>query len=52
MALGMEVGRGPVHTVLDADPAPLPKRGTALNFRPMSVEAKGLDGSVYYLVRR
>ena len=29
MKLGMQVGLGPGHTVLDRDPAPLPKRGTA-----------------------
>ena len=28
MALGMEVGLGPGHIVLDGDPAPLPKKGT------------------------
>ena len=28
MALGMEVGLGPSHIVLDGDPAPLPKKGT------------------------
>ena len=27
MALGMEVGLGPGHTVLDGDPAPSTKRG-------------------------
>ena len=27
MALGMEVGLGPVHIVLDGDTAPLPKNG-------------------------
>jgi len=27
MALGMEVGLGPGHIVLDGDPAPSPKRG-------------------------
>jgi len=27
MALGMEVGLGPGHIVLDGDPAPLPKKG-------------------------
>jgi len=32
MALGMEVGLGPGHIVLDGDPAPLPKRGTAPQF--------------------
>jgi len=29
MALGMEVGLGPGHLVLDGDPAPLPKKGIA-----------------------
>jgi len=28
MVLGMEVGLGPGHIVLDGDPAPLPKKGT------------------------
>jgi len=28
MALGMEVGLGPGHIVLDGDPAPLLKNGT------------------------
>jgi len=42
MKLGMEVGLSPSHIVLDGHPAP-PKRGTAPNFRPMSVVAKGLD---------
>jgi len=27
MALGMEVGLGPGHIVLDGDPTPLPKKG-------------------------
>jgi len=27
MALGMEVGLGPGHIVLDEEPAPLPKKG-------------------------
>ena len=27
-ALGMEVGLGPGHIVLDGDPAPLPKKGS------------------------
>jgi len=27
--LGMKVGLGPGHTVLDGDPVPLPQRGTA-----------------------
>jgi len=28
MALGVQVGLGPGHIVLDGDPAPLPKKGT------------------------
>jgi len=32
MKLGMEIGLGPGHIVLDGDPAPLPKRGTAPQF--------------------
>ena len=51
MKLGMEVGLGPGHIVLDGDPAP-PKRSAAPNFRPMSVPAKRLDGSRCHLVRR
>jgi len=37
MKLGMEVGLGPSHIVLDGDAAPVPpckKRGTARNFWP------------------
>jgi len=35
MALGTEVGCGPVHIVLDGDTAPLPRKGDrALNFGP------------------
>jgi len=40
MLLGMEVGLDPGHIVLDGNPAP-PKRGTAPNFRPMSVWPNG-----------
>ena len=43
MPLGTELGFGPDDIVLDGDPAP-PKRGTAVNFRPMSTVAKRLDG--------
>jgi len=32
MSLGMEVGLGPVHIVLDGDTAPLPKRGQSPQF--------------------
>jgi len=41
MKLGMRVGLGPGHIVLDGDQAPLPQRGTAPNFRPISVAANG-----------
>jgi len=40
MPLGMEVGFGPGDNVLDGDPAPLPQRGTAPNFRSMSIVTK------------
>ena len=40
MPLGTKVGLGPGRVVLHGDPAPPPKRGTAPNFRPMSVVAK------------
>jgi len=37
MALGMDVGLGPVHIVLDGDTAPLPQKdGRAPNFQPIS----------------
>ena len=47
MKLGVLVGLGPSHTMLDGDPVPR-KRGTAPNFRPMSVVAKRLDGLRYH----
>jgi len=53
MKLGMEVGHGHGHIVLDGNPAPLlPQTGTAPNLRPMSVVAKQLDGLRYHLVWR
>jgi len=52
MPLGMEVGLGHGHTVLDGDPAPSPKRGIAPNFWPISVVAKRLGGSRCHLVGR
>jgi len=53
MALDMKVGLGPGHIVLDGDPAPLPKKGDrALNFRPISIVAKVLDGCSWYLAQR
>ena len=45
MLLGMKVGLVRGHIVLDEDPAPTLKRGTAPNFRPMSLVAKRMDGS-------
>jgi len=42
MALGMEVGLGPGHIVLDGDPALLPKKRSPLpNFRPISIASNG-----------
>jgi len=53
MKLGTQVGLGPVHYVLDGDPAPPPPKGVgAPNFRPISVAAKWLDGSRCHLVWR
>jgi len=46
MKLGMQVSLGPGHIVLDRDPCPASQTGTAPNFRPTSVVAKWLDGSV------
>jgi len=50
--LGMQIGLGPGHIVLDGDQLPLPQRGTAIspNFRPISVAAKWLHGSRCHLV--
>ena len=53
MSLGKEVGLGPGNVLLDRDPAPLPKKGAeTTNFRPMSIVAKRLDGSRWYLAWR
>jgi len=53
MALGMEVGLGPFHIVLDGDTTPLPtKGGRAPNFRPIFIVAKRLDASRCHLVWR
>jgi len=49
MKLVTQVGLGSGHIVLDGDPAPLPQRGTAPNFRPISVVAKRLYGSRWHL---
>ena len=50
MTLGMEVGLGKDHIVIDGDPAPLPKKGA--KFRPILIVVKRLDASRYHLVRR
>jgi len=54
MKLGMEVGLGPGHSVLNWDPAAPPpkKRGTAQNFRAMSIVAKQLEGLICHSVQR
>jgi len=44
LKLGVDVDFGPGHIVLDGDPT-RPQRGTAPNFRPVSVDAKRLGGS-------
>jgi len=50
MALGMEVGLGLGHIVLDGEPAPLPKKGQSpLNFRPIFNVANRLDESIWHL---
>jgi len=48
--LGTHVGLGPGHIALDGDPAPLPQRGTAPNFRPISFAAKWLHVSRCHFV--
>ena len=51
IALGVEVGLGLGHIMLDGDPAPLPKSGRAPPpFRPLSIVDKRLDGSRCQLV--
>ena len=46
MALGVEVGLGPGHIVLDGEPAPLPKKADrAPNFRSIFIVANRLDES-------
>ena len=48
MPLGMEVGLGPGHIVLDGSQPP--PKGAHPNFKPMSVVDKWLDGSRCHLV--
>jgi len=45
MALGVEVGLGPSHIVVDGEPAPLPKKGQTPQFLAQLYVAKRLDGS-------
>jgi len=53
LAVGMEVGLGPGHIVLDGDLAPLPKKGAQpANFRPLPIVPKRLDVSRCHLVWR
>jgi len=53
MTLGMEVGLGTGHIVLDGDPGPSTKGGRAPpNFWPISIVAKRLDASRCHLVWR
>jgi len=53
MPLGVKLGLGLVHIVLDENPAsPSKKRGQSPNFRLMSVLAKRLNGSRCLLVKR
>jgi len=42
MKLGVQLSLSPEYIVLDGNPAPLPQRDTAPNFRPMSTVAKQL----------
>ena len=50
VALGVEVGLGPGHIVLNRDTVPLPKKGQIPNFWPMSIVAKRLDELRRHLV--
>jgi len=52
MALGMEVGLGPGHIVLDGDPAPLPKKGTTPQFSSHVYCGQTMYVSGYHFVRR
>ena len=52
MKLGTQVGLGTGHSVLGGEPAPLPKKGAAPNFRPISVVAKWMHGLKCHLVQR
>jgi len=44
MPLGTEIGVGLRNIVFDVDPATPSKKGTPIQFWPMSIVAKWLDG--------
>ena len=50
MKLGLQVGLGPGHILLDGTQLPLPKGAQPPNFRPISVAAKWLHESRCHLV--
>jgi len=52
MKIGMQVGLGPGHIVLDWEPAPLPQMGTAPNFWHISVVTQWQNGLRCQLVLR
>ena len=52
MKLGVEVGHGPGHIVLDGDPVPPKNVETASQHFGPCIVAKRLDGSRCHLVRR
>jgi len=53
MKLGMQVGLDPGHILLDGYPSLPPQKGVEPpNFRPISVVAEWLDGSICHLVGR
>jgi len=52
MQYGRKIGLDPSYIVLDEDPAPPPQKWAEPppNFRPMSIVAKEIDGSICHLV--
>ena len=53
VALGIDVGLGPGHIVLDGTQLPSPKKGQSpAQFWPMSIVTKRLDGLRRHLVRK
>jgi len=47
MALGMEVGLGPGHIVLDGEPAPLPQKGRVLDGASTPLPQKGCRPPIF-----